>query len=250
MKKLAILAAALAVVPTLAFAVPAFADSPGQLANGANLYKVRNTKNTTYSTAVSAACNESVKYSIEVSNTQYGALADVTAKANLANGDLSVSATNTAGATVNSNGNVQVTIPAGSKLSYVAGSTERVSLDGNTRNTEGDGVVTAAGENVGNLAGSTRIFVQFQAKVTCDTPNPETIKVCELSTKKLITINKNDFDAAKHTKDLTKCDALTETPKVLASTGPAETFAQIVGVTAIAGAISYYVASRRQNNLG
>lgn len=248
MKKLAILAAALAVVPSLAMTAPVFADSPGSLASGPDLYQVKNvTKNTAYGSSATASCGDVVKYSIKLANSEFGLLTNVTVKAPL-NGTMTASATNAANQATSVSGSVNVSVPQGT-LAYVAGSTVNLNVNGGAIKTLPDGI-TAGGVNKGDLVGSTREFVQFQAKVTCDTPTPETIKVCELSTKKLITINKNDFDAAKHTKDLTKCDAPTETPKVLAATGPVETFAQIVGVTAIAGAISYYLASRRQNNLG
>lgn len=43
----------------------------------------------------------------------------------------------------------------------------------------------------------------FKATGKCETP--KTIKVCELSTKKEITINEKDFDAKKHSKNLDDC---------------------------------------------
>lgn len=36
-------------------------------------------------------------------------------------------------------------------------------------------------------------------------PEPKDIRVCELATKKIITIKENEFDSKKHSKDLAKC---------------------------------------------
>lgn len=206
MKKFASLIA-LALMPVLGLMIsaPVFADSPGELAGGTNLYKVRNvTKNGAYSSSISATCNETVKYSVEVSNTQYGALSDVTVKANLASGAINVSAKNSAGSTVTSNGSVQVATNGGT-LQYVAGTTQLYTISGQFVKTLADGV-TAAGVNAGDLGGSTREFVQFQAKVNCP-ETPKQIQVCVLATKEIKTINESDFDATKHSKNLADCAA-------------------------------------------
>ena len=71
-------------------------------------------------------------------------------------------------------------------------------------------------------------------------PAPGKIEVCELATKKVITINETDFDSTKHSKDLNLCKA-TELPQ----TGPVETIMQIVGAMSLVGSGAYYVASRR-----
>lgn len=44
----------------------------------------------------------------------------------------------------------------------------------------------------------------FKATGKCETP--KTIKVCDLATKKLVTINEKDFDTKKHSKNLADCD--------------------------------------------
>jgi LPXTG-motif cell wall-anchored protein len=205
MKKLMSLVA-LAVMPVLGVlvsSVPALANSPGQLAQGANLYQVRNvTKSTGYGSSTTATCNEVVKYSVEISNTQYGALSNVNVKAALSSGAINVSAVNSEGTTVTSNGNVQVAVAQGT-LQYVAGSTQLYTVQGALIKALPDGV-TAGGVNAGGLAGSTREFVQFQAKVKCE-EQPKMIQVCELATKHVITINEKDFDATKHSKNLADC---------------------------------------------
>lgn len=203
MKKFALMAAALVAIPSLFFSSTAFANSPGQLQNSDNFYKVKNvTKGGDYAKSVSATCDETVKFSVMVANGEYGALSGVTVKTTLA-GATSVSATNTANQTTSTSGSVSVNVTKGS-LVYVAGSTVRINEDNSTVNLA-DGI-TNGGVNAGNLAGSTAMHVQFQAKVKCDTPPaPKNITVCELATKKVITIREDEFDAKKHSKDLNKC---------------------------------------------
>jgi hypothetical protein len=173
MKKLAFLAAGL-VLPLFLLVAPVSAESDGQLAGGADIYQVRNvTKNTQYGSTVSATCNETVKYSVKLSNTEFGLLSNVTVRASLADGSMTASATNASNATVSTSGKVTVTLDKGN-LEYVAGSTQLFTVDGQLIKGLPDGV-TNGGVNAGNLNGSTREFVQFQAKVTCPT-TPETPK--------------------------------------------------------------------------
>jgi hypothetical protein len=240
MKKLASVAAGLAVMPVLAFAAPVFADSPGQLSNGPTNYKVRVLPNGTYAQSVSAACNDTVKYSVTLANSDFGKLTDLTVKANLASGAISASAKNVNGDTTSVSGSAKVSVPANASLNYVAGSTVRINSDNTVTTPEADGVVTANGVNVGDLNGSTYVFVQFQAKVNCPTP-PKQIKVCQLDTKKIVTINEDQFDSAKYTKDLTKCQTPPVTPPVtppteLSNTGPGQV-AGIVAATVVAATV-------------
>lgn len=217
MKKF-ILAVAFAVasLPLIGFAAPALADSPGQLSNGPDNYKVRNvTQNGAYGRSTSATCNETVKYSVILANSDFGLLKDLTVKANLGSGAINASAVNANNETTAVSGSVSVGIPSGSSLNYVAGSTVRIASDGVTRTPLADGV-TAGGVNAGELNGSTQTFVQFEAKVVCTTP-PAQITVCEIATKKIVTINENQFDSAKYTRDLSVCS---ETPTPPTPTKP------------------------------
>lgn len=214
MSKLTVLAASLAVVPMLAFAAPVFADSPGQLASGPDLYQVRNvTKNGAYGSSASATCNEVVKYSVKLANSEFGLLTNVTVKASLQNGNMTATATNAANLATSVSGTATVSLDKGT-LSYIAGSTKVYDVNGAFIKDAADGV-TAGGVNVGNLNGSTREFVQFQAKVNCpEVPVVKDIKVCELATKKVITIKENAFDSAKHSKDLKDCDQAEEVKQI------------------------------------
>lgn len=197
---------ALALMPVLGVmaSAPVFADSPGNLAGG-DLYQVRNvTKNTGYSNSVAAACNETVKFSFKLSNTEYGMLYGVKVAANLTSGTATATATNSNNQAVSASDTASVSLAKGS-LSYIAGSTQLYTVEGSLIKNLADGI-TDGGVTTGNLAGSTRQFVQFQAKVNCP-ETPKYITVCELATKKIVTINEKDFDASKHSKDLADCAA-------------------------------------------
>lgn len=166
MKKLAFAAAGITAATAL-FSASAFATSPGAFAGGSNLYKVRNvTTNGTYSTDASATCGQTVKYSIELSNTDYGMITGITVKAPLS-GDITVSGTSTENQSTTSTGKVNVAVDKGD-LTYVAGSTQLLDVNGKALRTLADGITTN-GTDAGALAGSTREFVQFQATVDCPT---------------------------------------------------------------------------------
>lgn len=70
------------------------------------------------------------------------------------------------------------------------------------------------------------------------------IKVCELKTKEIVTINEADFDSSKYSKDLSDCDT-PETPPELPTTGIAENVVAVIGLGALIASIAYYIASRR-----
>lgn len=167
MKKFA-LAALVAAFSLVGFSAPVFADSPGQLSNGDNNYKVRNvTKNTGYGKSVALECNETAKYSITLSNSDFGLLRDLTVRASLPN-NISASAVNANNETTSVAGTVSVTAPAGATLDYVSGSTQLFNSNGQLIRNLSNGITTG-GVNAGNLNGSTAVFVQFQVKATCAT---------------------------------------------------------------------------------
>lgn len=180
MSKLSKVAAGLAAVPMLAFAAPAIADSPGQLEGGAIVYQVKNaTQNGSYGSAATAtACNDELKYSVRLHNTEFGKITSITVKATLpatspSASNMTASGTNSAGATVSTNGTVTVTMGANQSLAYEAGSTQL--FDGNAQLISNlpDGI-TNNGVNAGDLNGSTTEFVTFKAKVSCPTTPPTT----------------------------------------------------------------------------
>lgn len=224
MKKLALIVTAMAVAPSLAFAAPAFADSPGQLSSGPTMYQVKNvTQNGTYASNANATCNDVVKYSFQVANSEFGLLKDVTVKANLATGSATATAVNSVNETTSVTGNVAVTVAKGN-LVYVAGSTQNFDVNGNLIKTLADGV-TVNGVNKGNLNGSTREFVQFQAKVVCETTPPVTPVTPETPATPAVA------------------------PAKIASTGPTNAVATMLGLSTITAGIGYFV-QRRRNILG
>jgi uncharacterized repeat protein (TIGR01451 family)/LPXTG-motif cell wall-anchored protein len=175
---------------------------------------------------------------------------------------------------------VKDTLPA--DVSYVPGSTTLKNTNNPSGKTISDNLTTS-GVNIGDYAAGGNAFVKFKAKVAgkadlkCgvntlvnkatvqvgnntkdDTASttvpvecePGKLTVCELSTKKIITIDVKDFDTAKHTTDLTKCEDTPPpvTPPELPKTGMTENIVAIVGLGALIAAIAYYVASRRALN--
>lgn len=78
-------------------------------------------------------------------------------------------------------------------------------------------------------------------------PTPASIQVCELATKNVITIKDNEFDASKHSKDLNDCKE--EVPQVLAATGPETIALSLFGSSALGyGAFSYFQSRRHLIN--
>lgn len=218
MKKLAI--AAISAVSVLGFVAPVSASSPGNLSSGPDMYQVKNvTKGSAYATSASATCGETVKYSLQLSNSEFGLVSNINVKASLASGNITASGTNAANASTSVAGHVSVSVDKGS-LSYVNGSAKLLDVNGNLIANVSDSVVTS-GTNVGNLNGSTREFVQFQAKVDCPTTptTPETPSTPVVA------------------------------PAKIASTGPTSTIATMFGLGALTAGISYFV-QRRRNLLG
>jgi uncharacterized repeat protein (TIGR01451 family)/LPXTG-motif cell wall-anchored protein len=104
--------------------------------------------------------------------------------------------------------------------------------------------------------GTTKTVTSDACKASFEVPaQPGNITVCELSTKKIVTIKENQFDAAKYSKDLSKCADTPvppvtppTTPPELPHTGMTENIVAITGLGALIASIAYYVASRRALN--
>lgn len=72
-----------------------------------------------------------------------------------------------------------------------------------------------------------------------------TTKVCELSTKKIVVINKRDFDQSKFSTKLSDCDTTTTPPIVIANTGTEMIAAGgLLGSSALGLGISSFMRSR------
>ena len=82
----------------------------------------------------------------------------------------------------------------------------------------------------------------------CKPTTPGKINVCDMTTKKIVTIDQAAFDASKHSKTLEDCVAKPTTPAELPQTGPAQTILSVFGLGSLIAASAYYVASRRALN--
>lgn len=179
MKSLTKLAATLAFVPVVAVSGSAFAGSPGQLAGGDN-YLVKNlTQNGSYSNNITATCNDEVKYSMQLSNTQFGALNNVTLKVTPPNagGQSTATATTDLGGTSGTSDTLTVNTGSGETQTLENGTTILYDGNGNAIKTLPDTITS--GVNIGTLAGSTTEYVNFKAKVNCPTP-PKPVYTCNL----------------------------------------------------------------------
>jgi hypothetical protein len=166
-------AAALAVVPVIALSGTAIAGSPGQLGGGDN-YTVKNlTQKGSYGNNISATCKDEVQYSMELSNTEFGALNNVTLKVSLpSNGGVSTAtATTDLGGTSGASDSATLNLGSGQTQALVNGSTTLFDDQGHAIKTLPDTIATS-GVNIGTLKGSTIEFVNFKAKVNCPTPTP------------------------------------------------------------------------------
>lgn len=223
MSKVSKIVAGLAVVPVLAISGSALAGSPGQLAGGDN-YQVKNlTQKGSYANTISATCNDEIQYSMQLSNTQFGALKNVTLKATLpSNGGVSTAtATTDLGGNSGTSDSVTVNLGANQTQTIENGTTVLYDDSGNAIKTLPD-TITAGGVNIGTLDGSTTEYVNFKAKVNCPT-SPVT----------------------PPTTPPTTTTTTTSTPTTLVNTG-AGSVAAIFAAAVVAGVVAYrFVLGRR-----
>lgn len=262
----------------------------GQLGSG-DIYRVRNVSDnqTDFVKVADADLCETVQFKVRIHNGGPKTLTNVNVKASLSSGvKTSHSSTVTVSADNNREGAVAtgtagVNLSQAGSISYVNGSTELLDADGNYMKTLGD-AVTGAGVNIGDVAVSlnNKRFVQFKAKISC--PEVKYIQVCELASKKIVSIKETDFDASKysknledcaekppvpgeivvcevatkkvvtiketefnsdtHSKDLSDCDETPVVPTELPKTGPAGSIVAIVA-SLLAAAAVYAVNARR-----
>ncbi len=176
---------------------------------------------------------------------------------------------------------VKDTLPAG--MTYVAGTSKLYNTQNPKGKTLSDSITSAQGVNIGSHAAGANSFVVFQAKAVkndslakcgqntltnkalVETDNgsksdtadvtitktciaPKDIEVCELATKKAITIKEDAFDSKKHSKNFKDCETTPVTPTTpteLPKTGVSASVLGILSLGSVVAAISYYVASRR-----
>ena len=81
-------------------------------------------------------------------------------------------------------------------------------------------------------------------------PEVEKIKVCLIEDKKIVTIDKKDFDDSKHSTDLSKCEETPEVPEELPRTGATDNILAALGLGATVTATVAYIASRKNSLVG
>jgi|SRR5579884_1808001 len=155
---------------------PVFADGTGQI-DGGNIYRVKNvTQNVDFANPASANACDELEYSIQLHNSGYDAVTNVTVSASL---DSAKSTSNTSNATIkfsdgvtpSTSASTTVNLSSSQSISYVNGTTELLNGKGNVIKTLPDGVI-GNGVNIGDVNGSTTEYVNFEAKVSCPTPTP------------------------------------------------------------------------------
>jgi uncharacterized repeat protein (TIGR01451 family) len=266
----------------------------GQLGSG-DIYRVRNVSDNqmNFEKTANADLCETVQFKIRVHNAGPKTLKNVKIKATLNQSVVGTTHSSTATITADNNrenatatGATSVNLSQAGKISYVAGSTQLLDTNGSELRNLGDSLFTS-GVNIGDVAVSLNNmrFVQFKAKFNCEEPTlikvcelaskkivtideknfddskhskdladcaakppvPGEIVVCETATKEIVTIKENEFDSSKYTKDLSVCDETPETPAELPQTGAEGAFAIVVALLTAGAA---YIATARRNVLG
>lgn len=179
-------------------------------------------------------------------------------------------------------------------MQYVAGTTKIYNANHADGTPAGSDNVTKGGINVGNYAPGTEGYVVFTVKldenkqfakcgnyvltnvgvvrpqgmnevyntakttvnIPCQPTTPGNINVCEISTKKVVTIKESDFNTSKYTKDLSKCDTVvtpptptSETPAELPYTGISTSTLSFAGLGLLTAGLGYAVTSSRIRKL-
>lgn len=210
MKKVLLSTAAL-LTAALAFTGIASATAePGQV-EGGNIYWAKNvTQNGAFVDPANATCNDTVQFRVRVHNPGPSPLTNVNVKATLPSGTAvshssTVTITSASADPSTTTDTAGVNLSEAAALTYINGSTELLDANGTKIATYGDTIFTS-GVTIETVGVSTqqKRFVQFSVKVKCPEV-PKKITVCELATKKIVTIDEKDFDASKHSKDLSKC---------------------------------------------
>jgi len=211
MKKLLSLVFGAVMVSAVALSTANATSYTGQI-EGGDIYTVKNvSKNGVYADFTDATCGETVKFRLKIHNPGPVTLKDVKVAVTLPSqtatshsSKATVTASNANPASTSDTAGVK--LDKAGKLNYVAGSAEYFDPSGNRLGSLSDSIVTTGAEVPGGVGVSTmqKRYVALQAKVSCPEA-PKKINVCELSTKKIITIYEKDFDASKHSKNLADC---------------------------------------------
>jgi uncharacterized repeat protein (TIGR01451 family) len=218
MKKI-LLAAAFALLPALSLSANALATENYGSIGGGNIVTSKNvTANGTFADVTNATCGDTVKIRAYVHNPGPNSLTGVRAQAVLPTGQatsfsvkMTISASNAN--PKSESDTTSIMSDKAATLSYVAGTAEYFDAKGARLGSLDDSIVTSGADVPGNVDVSTlnARYVQLQAKLACSEA-PKYIKVCELASKNIITIDEKAYDAAKHSKNLADCAAKPPVP--------------------------------------
>jgi len=171
---------AAAFAATALVATPVAAATAGQITGGDN-YLVRNvTTNGQFTDPAQAAPCQEVQFKVRIHNVGPDPIDNVNVKATLSNGVATSQSSQVTVSSVDSNPNTRtdtagVTLSSPQSISYVTGTTELLDANSSKLSTLPDTIFTS-GVNIGAVGVSTqqKRYVQFKAKVNCDTPTPVT----------------------------------------------------------------------------
>lgn len=156
---------------TLVMPAAVAADSPGQIDSGTGVYVVKDlTSNGSYGASATAACGDTLEFSIRLHNSGYGTLNNINVTTTLpaSGGTSNMTATYTGGVATTATSSVSYTAPSNGSVSYTAGST---TLYNSSDTVIGSNLGNPTqGVNVGSLYGSTVEFLNYKATVSCSTP--------------------------------------------------------------------------------
>lgn len=177
--------------------------------------EVRKAGDKTFVESVNAKAGDKLNYRINVANTGATQLNNINLKDTLPKGVTNVpgtvrimNANNPGGAYIKDGDNL---FKGGVNIgAYTAGSNAIVIFDATVGSNDSMPVCgTNTLRNIATAQPEGQNPKQDSADVVVDKTciPPKDIKVCELATKKIITIKENQFDASKHSKNLKDCEA-------------------------------------------
>ncbi len=88
-----------------------------------------------------------------------------------------------------------------------------------------------------------------KSKHSTDLNDCTEMKVCDLTSKKIVTIKKGDFDNKKYSTNLDDCAETPVTPPELPTTGIGDSLSALLGLGSLVASVSDYIASRRSLGL-
>lgn len=229
------LAAALAVVPIIAFAAPALAVGEGQIESG-DIYRIKNiTKNVDFADPANADSCNLLEYKVRIHDPGPGFLTNVNVWVDLPGGADTSNISTIVVSAQNANplstlDTAILNLSSAQGVSYVNGTTQLLDAGGNVIQNLPDGI-TQGGIVIGNIGVSfnNREYVQFQARTSgCPTPTPTPATPTPTPTlaKPVITV--------------------ASSTKALPNTGPGEVAGLFVGTSVLGGAGHYLVTRRRR----